>query len=52
MIKLCVADISTVLEPSTTTSTTAAFAGFFGNTTLDTLAAAGYRGQIRRRGCC
>ena len=36
MLELRVGDISTVLEPSTTTSATAAFAGFRGRTALGT----------------
>ncbi len=37
MINLCVADISTVLEPSTTMSTKAAFTGLLGDTAFCTL---------------
>ena len=36
MIKLCVADISTVLEPTTAASATATFTGFLDNATLAT----------------
>ena len=36
MVKLCVTSISTVLEPSTTTSTTAALAGFLYIAALET----------------
>ena len=36
VIKLCVADISTVLEPGTTPSTTTVFAGFFASAALET----------------
>ena len=43
MIKLSIVSISTVLEPSPTTSATAAFAGFLGNTALKTPIPAGYR---------
>ena len=39
MVKVHVPDISTVLEPSTTPSTTAEFAGFLDSATLATLAA-------------
>ena len=45
VIKLCVAGISTVLEPSTIASATTEFAGFLGSTALGTpAAAAAYRG--------
>ena len=37
VIKLCVADISTVLEPSSTTSTTARYAGLLDHTTRGAL---------------
>ena len=40
MIKLCITSISTVLEPSTTTSATATFAKFLGNTAPGTHSAA------------
>ena len=48
MIELCVAGISAVLEPSTTTRATAEFSGFFCRTTLGTNAA--YR-RTCDRGC-
>ena len=48
MIKLCVADISTVLEPSTTTSTTAAFPGFLSGAALWTCSS-GYSRDRRTR---
>ena len=46
VVKLCVADISTMFEPSTTPSTTGAFAGLVDDTleTLATTAAAAWNG--------
>ena len=51
MIKVSVAGVSTVLEPSTATSATTEFAGFLENTALGTTFTSAYRGCNRRRGC-
>ena len=44
MVKLCVTDISAVLKPSTTASTTAGFAGFLASTAHGAFAAARHCG--------
>ena len=46
MIKILIFGISTLLEPSTTASATAAFAGFFDNATLGAVGAH-FRGKMR-----
>ena len=52
MIELCVADSSTVLEPSAATSTTATCSGFFGSATFGApIVAFAYRKQTRSRRC-
>ena len=55
MIEVCVAGISTVLEPRTAASTTTEFAGFLDADALGTRVAAylaAYCGCARRRGGC
>ena len=44
VLKLCVTTIATLLEPSTTASTTAEFTGFLGGAALGTAAAAAQDG--------
>ena len=48
VIKLCVPVISTILEPSTTTSAAAEVAGFASESTLGTTVAAAHRGYTHR----
>ena len=50
MIKVCVADITTFLEPSTAAGTTTEFAGFLDSAALGTTFAV-YRGYSCRHGC-
>ena len=50
MLKLCVADISAFLEPSTTASTTTEFPGFLDSAALRAPAAGAYREYTLVRG--